>query len=46
MCGIAGFFGPGTKEDLEKMTRALSHRGPDGEGFYMEEGTLVWDIAD
>ena len=40
MCGIAGFFGPGTKEDLEKMTRALTRRGPDGEGFYMEEGAV------
>lgn len=40
MCGIAGFFGSGTKEDLEKMTRALTHRGPDGGGFYMEEGAV------
>ena len=40
MCGIAGFLGPGTRENLEKMTRVLSHRGPDGEGFYMEEDVV------
>lgn len=40
MCGIAGLLN--CSEDavspkvLEKMTRALAHRGPDGEGFYLE----------
>jgi asparagine synthase (glutamine-hydrolysing) len=33
MCGIAGFIGPGDQGDLHRMTRALAHRGPDGEGF-------------
>ena len=33
MCGIAGFIGQGDQRDLEQMTRALIHRGPDGEGF-------------
>jgi len=35
MCGIAGIAGhdPG-QEVLAAMTRALAHRGPDGEGFY------------
>jgi asparagine synthase (glutamine-hydrolysing) len=34
MCGIAGFVGPGDRNDLEAMTRVLAHRGPDGEAFY------------
>jgi len=35
MCGIAGFvaFHAGGREVLEKMTRALAHRGPDAEGY-------------
>lgn len=36
MCGIAGFIGAGTRSDLAAMTRALSHRGPDGEGLYVD----------
>ncbi len=36
MCGIAGFIGPGTPDDLQRMTRKLAHRGPDGEGFWRE----------
>jgi len=31
MCGIAGIWGKG---DIESMTRILTHRGPDEEGFY------------
>ncbi len=38
MCGIAGFVnGGGDLADrglLERMTATLSHRGPDGDGFY------------
>ena len=36
MCGIAGF----TWEDkslIRKMTRAIQHRGPDDEGFYIDK---------
>jgi asparagine synthase (glutamine-hydrolysing) len=36
MCGIAGFAGAGSRRDIETMTRALAHRGPDGEGFYAD----------
>ena len=36
MCGIAGFVGKGSPEDLRRMTRLLIHRGPDAEG-YLEE---------
>jgi len=36
MCGIAGFFNcrvDFTEHDLDTMTRALAHRGPDGQGI-------------
>ncbi len=36
MCGIAGFVGAGDRDDLERMTRALAHRGPNGEGFHID----------
>ncbi|MFH0892337.1 MAG: asparagine synthase (glutamine-hydrolyzing) [Candidatus Falkowbacteria bacterium] len=35
MCGIAGFFGQGDKNDLERMTRTMNYRGPNDEGFFM-----------
>lgn len=38
MCGIAGFAGQGTIEDLKRMTGALVHRGPDEEGLWLDEG--------
>lgn len=45
MCGIAGIFDP-TKAygetHLKKMTDALSHRGPDGEGFWQEAETQLY----
>lgn len=34
MCGIAGFVGAGGSADLQRMTRRLTHRGPDAEGFF------------
>lgn len=38
MCGIAGMILPTSREvapeRLERMTRALEHRGPDGEGYF------------
>ncbi|MFO0729271.1 MAG: asparagine synthase (glutamine-hydrolyzing) [Myxococcota bacterium] len=40
MCGIAGIAGPPgqpiARELLERMTRTLSHRGPDGEGYFFD----------
>ena len=38
MCGVAGWFDPNpqTNEILEKMTVALTHRGPDAGGIYYE----------
>jgi asparagine synthase (glutamine-hydrolysing) len=42
MCGIAGYVGK--VEDsglLERMSRALVHRGPDDEGFYRSDGVAL-----
>ncbi len=40
MCGIAGIFNlngePVSAVILRKMTDAIAHRGPDGEGFYSD----------
>src|SRR5687768_6321039 len=41
MCGIAGFYGaPGTQVDarllVERMVDAIRHRGPDGQGVYVD----------
>jgi asparagine synthase (glutamine-hydrolysing) len=37
MCGIAGFvFSKFDEDQLKLMTRSLSHRGPDSEGFYCD----------
>src|SRR5438034_439368 len=42
MCGIAGAISadavPRTGEIALRATRALAHRGPDGEGFLISEG--------
>ncbi len=37
MCGICGFAGFRYNEYLSRMTRQLVHRGPDDEGFYVDE---------
>lgn len=41
MCGIAGFVGRGDRADLERMTRAIAHRGPDADGHWIEEAAGV-----
>ena len=42
MCGIVGFAGLGDEADLRAMTRSLAHRGPDGEGFFVDESARVY----
>src|SRR6266850_2066239 len=34
MCGICGFVGPGSIDDLRRMSAALIHRGPDDCGTW------------
>ena len=41
MCGIAGAIGAQAGETIVAMTRALAHRGPDGEGFHREDGAAL-----
>ncbi len=45
MCGIAGWLAPTgrrpTKAVVQRMTRTLAHRGPDGEGF-LADGPVVF----
>src|SRR5436190_4579047 len=40
MCGIAGYVkldgGPGAVSIIRRMTDAIAHRGPDGEGFWVD----------
>lgn len=36
MCGIAGFVGKGTAENLNKMIQAVLHRGPDDQGIFLK----------
>lgn len=42
MCGIAGFAGAGTLDDINRMTDALEHRGPDDQGIWHLEDTSVY----
>lgn len=39
MCGIAGYIDltqPADQSLIEAMTRTMEHRGPDGEGYYLD----------
>ena len=38
MCGLAGYVGKGDKNILERMTRSLKYRGPNDEGFFIQDG--------
>jgi asparagine synthase (glutamine-hydrolysing) len=42
MCGIAGFFGAGDIAVLHRMTRRLTHRGPDAEGYFEKAGEGIF----
>src|ERR1700745_3327120 len=42
MCGIAGFIADGEPDDLQRMTDALAHRGPDGEGAWIDQHSRVF----
>src|SRR6266567_1060827 len=44
MCGIAGIIQSSSKynlQDVKKMTDAIAHRGPDGEGFWQNNNETV-----
>lgn len=42
MCGISGFVdfkNNSTEQILQRMTDTMTHRGPDGSGYYLHNGT-------
>jgi asparagine synthase (glutamine-hydrolysing) len=43
MCGIAGFTSPGpdARRILAAMNAALGHRGPDGDGIFIDRGVAL-----
>ncbi len=46
MCGLAGLFDTTDRRPLDgalarRMTSALAHRGPDGDGFHEEPGVIL-----
>jgi asparagine synthase (glutamine-hydrolysing) len=42
MCGIAGFIGAGERADVHRMMDVLAHRGPDGEGVWIDQNSRVF----
>src|SRR5947207_3168733 len=42
MCGICGFVGRGSFADLKRMNDVMSRRGPDEEGFWIDEPAGVY----
>jgi asparagine synthase (glutamine-hydrolysing) len=41
MCGICGVYGLSDKRLAKRMADSLRHRGPDGEGFYVDDGVSL-----
>ena len=41
MCGIAGCFGGGNIETVNRMLDAMEHRGPDDRGVYVYNGAIL-----
>lgn len=42
MCGIAGYINDNPQKDiLKKMTDRIAHRGPDSEGFYVDDNAAL-----
>lgn len=43
MCGIVGFIGKcdNNKQVIEKMSKKIAHRGPDGEGFFIHNDVAL-----
>lgn len=42
MCGICGFAGAGSEEDLVRINNRLAHRGPDGSGEWINRKRRVF----
>ncbi len=44
MCGIAGIFGKEDKELVEKMKKAIKHRGPDAHGTFSDKNVTLGHV--
>jgi asparagine synthase (glutamine-hydrolysing) len=42
LCGICGFAGNGTIDDLKRMNDSLVHRGPDAEGLWSDPSKGIY----
>jgi asparagine synthase (glutamine-hydrolysing) len=42
MCGLAGFAGTGTADDIRSMTSRLVHRGPDDEAYLVDHKQAIF----
>jgi asparagine synthase (glutamine-hydrolysing) len=42
MCGICGIVGDGSREILRRMNDAITHRGPDAEGVWVDDTARVF----
>ena len=41
MCGICGVYGLNDKRLIRKMSDVISHRGPDGEGYFIDDKIML-----
>lgn len=41
MCGITGFIGKGSKDNLLKMVDSIKHRGPNAQGCFFENNVAL-----
>lgn len=41
MCGICGVYGLSDKPLAKRMADSIRHRGPDGEGFFIDDGVSL-----
>jgi asparagine synthase (glutamine-hydrolysing) len=42
MCGIAGFIGEGSPDDLGRMNAMMQHRGPETDGMWQDNSAKVF----
>jgi asparagine synthase (glutamine-hydrolysing) len=41
ICGIVDLDGPPERETVRRMAAAIAHRGPDGDGFFFDDGVAL-----
>ena len=41
MCGIVGIFGKNKKKEVQKMMDLVRHRGPDGDGIFINDKAAI-----